>query len=47
MTFHGQIVYHLIASVMTGKYKGVAKFVADQNGSVFISGCPCHLVIPV
>ena len=32
------------ASVMTGKYKGVAKFVADQNGSVFISGCPCHLV---
>ena len=32
------------ASVMTGKYKDVAKFVADQNGSVFISGCPCHLV---
>ena len=32
------------ASVMIGKHKGVAKFVADQNGSVFISGCPCHLV---
>ena len=32
------------ASVMTGKHKGVAKFVADQNENIYISGCPCHLV---
>ncbi|VDI23085.1 Hypothetical predicted protein [Mytilus galloprovincialis] len=32
------------ASVMTGKHKGVDKFVADQNENIYISGCPCHLV---
>lgn len=32
------------ASVMTGKHKGVAKFVCDQNCNIFIRGCLCHLI---
>ncbi|XP_071504712.1 LOW QUALITY PROTEIN: zinc finger MYM-type protein 6-like [Diadema antillarum] len=32
------------ASVMTGKYKGVAAFLAAANPEIYILRCPCHLM---
>lgn len=32
------------ASVMTGKYKGVSKYIQEKNSDAFVMGCYCHLI---